>query len=188
MDQTYENHEIKIIKMTAKNMHLYNSFKSEVNLKGLMDLYLEKGLFKYNVIISEESTKTYNEHEIEVLSYIDSEEKLVLFAMDQDEVVGQLTLNLHWNKMGFIDDIRVKQNHKGKGIGTALINRAKDWTIAKGLGGLTLETQTNNIDACLFYEKCGFVIGGLDKHLYSQFSEVKDETAIFWYWLRGETN
>ena len=28
--------------------------------------------------------------------------------------------------------------------------------------GIMLETQNNNVAACKFYEKCGFVIGGFD--------------------------
>ena len=32
--------------------------------------------------------------------------------------------------------------------------------------GIMLETQNNNVAACKFYEKCGFVIGGFDFLVY----------------------
>jgi len=44
-----------------------------------------------------------------------------------------------------------------------------------------LETQSNNVAACKFYASCGFVIGGVDLHLYQGLHPQSDEIAIFWY-------
>lgn len=35
--------------------------------------------------------------------------------------------------------------------------------------------------ACLFYESCGFVIGGFDARLYKNIEKISDEIAIYWY-------
>lgn len=39
--------------------------------------------------------------------------------------------------------------------------------------------QDNNLLACRFYAKCGFVIGGVNTMLYRNFDN--DEFAVFWY-------
>ena len=70
------------------------------------------------------------------------------------------------------------------GIGKLLINKAKEWAIDKNYLGLSLETQNNNTEACKFYEKCGFEIGGFDKYLYKNTPNLSNEIAIYWYWFR----
>ena len=47
--------------------------------------------------------------------------------------------------------------------------------------GIMLETQNNNVAACKFYEKCGFVIGGFDFLVYKGLDIENDEVAIYWY-------
>ena len=42
-----------------------------------------------------------------------------------------------------------------------------------------VETQDNNLLACRFYEKCGFVIGAVNTMLYRNFNN--EEFAVFWY-------
>ncbi|TKI00778.1 GNAT family N-acetyltransferase, partial [Bacillus cereus] len=39
----------------------------------------------------------------------------------------------------------------------------------------------NNVAACKFYEKCGFVIGGCDFLVYKGLDKTSDEVAIYWY-------
>ena len=46
--------------------------------------------------------------------------------------------------------------------------------------GIMLETQDVNVKACLFYEKNGFILGGVDKELYGA-GKYAHETALFWY-------
>ena len=47
--------------------------------------------------------------------------------------------------------------------------------------GIMLETQNNNVAACKFYEKCGFVIGGFDFLIYKGLDMKNDEVAMYWY-------
>ena len=82
----------------------------------------------------------------------------------------------------FIEDICVSASYRGNGIGTALIQKAVQWAKEKGLCGLALETQDNNLLACRFYAKCGFSVGAVNTMLYKNFEKPwSDETAIFWY-------
>ena len=56
------------------------------------------------------------------------------------------------------------------------------WAKKAELCGLALETQDNNLLACRFYAKCGFVIGAVNTMLYKNFEKPwSDESAVFWY-------
>ena len=43
-----------------------------------------------------------------------------------------------------------------------LLDVAQFWSRKKKLPGIMLETQNNNLAACRLYERCGFVVGGVD--------------------------
>lgn len=172
-----------IIPMKQETIHNLNGFESEFSVYGSLNLTIEEGVINYTIVPTEPWKKAYEEQEIDANLYVDSESRIVFFATVDDGVVGQIILKTNWNQYGFIEDIRIKPEFKGMGIGKALMTKAKSWATERGLGGLTLETQTNNIDACLFYEKCGFVIGGFDRYFYRQIPEVKHEVVLYWYWL-----
>ena len=55
------------------------------------------------------------------------------------------------------------------------------WASGRRLAGIRLETQSNNLAACRFYESCRFVLGGYDRHLYKALHPGTREVALFWY-------
>jgi ribosomal protein S18 acetylase RimI-like enzyme len=59
--------------------------------------------------------------------------------------------------------------------------RAIEWAKEKGLPGLMLETQNNNVAACHLYESCGFELGGFDRNLYKGLHPDTKEIALYWY-------
>lgn len=99
------------------------------------------------------------------------------------KAVGQIHIIKSWNNYGLIEDIKVDLEHRRSGVGGALIAKAKSWTQKNNLRGLMLETQTNNVGACKFYESCGFRIGGFDYFLYQGIQMNTNEVAVFWYWF-----
>ncbi|WP_244658829.1 GNAT family N-acetyltransferase [Ciceribacter thiooxidans] len=46
------------------------------------------------------------------------------------------------------------------------MNKAVLWAEAEGLNTIRLETQTNSVAACRFYQDVGFMLGGYDRYLY----------------------
>jgi ribosomal protein S18 acetylase RimI-like enzyme len=46
-----------------------------------------------------------------------------------------------------------------------------------------LETQNNNLGACRLYERCGYVVGGIDHLRYRGIDPNTAEVALFWYRL-----
>ncbi|MFD0712789.1 GNAT family N-acetyltransferase [Paenibacillus sp. GCM10027626] len=102
-------------------------------------------------------------------------------AFAGEQAVGRIVLTRHWNHFAYIEDIAVDKRFRRHGIGRRLIYQAAQWAEKHGLAGLTLETQTNNVPACKFYERCGFVIGGFDAYLYRGIPQHRDEVAVYWY-------
>ena len=47
---------------------------------------------------------------------------------------------------------------------------------------IVLETQTNNLPACRFYQAMGFKLCGIDDHFYSNNDIGVKEVAIFWWY------
>lgn len=115
-------------------------------------------------------------------AHLNVPDKGAYLAYSGGECVGQLVLRADWNGYGFIEDICVAKEARRQGIGRMLIQTAADWARDKGLSGLALETQDNNLQACRFYQRMGFQIGGVNTMFYRNFpSPTCGETAIFWY-------
>ena len=54
-----------------------------------------------------------------------------------------------------LNDLYVSEEARGQGVGEALLERAKQFTISEGAKGLSLETDTNN-PAQKLYERLGW--------------------------------
>lgn len=72
---------------------------------------------------------------------------------------------------GYIYNIAVCDNCRGKGIGTALMQKLLDYSKEKGLEFLSLEVRYSNASAIKLYEKCGFKHTGIRKNFYDKPSE-----------------
>ena len=59
------------------------------------------------------------------------------------------------------------------------------WATERGLPGIRVETQSNNVPACKFYESCGLHLGGFDRDLYRAMDGGTTEIALFWYRTLG---
>ena len=126
--------------------------------------------------------KQYPQENVDYRQYISAEDKVVFLAYTDEKLAGQITLHADWNRYALIEEIFVKKDARRSGVGTALLDAAEKWAKGKGLCGLTLETQENNLAACRLYAKCGFTIGGVNTMLYRNFGgPVAEDTAVFWY-------
>ena len=100
-------------------------------------------------------------------------------AREGERVAGVLLLEAYWNRYAFVHELAVDRERRGQGVGTRLMDCARAWARERGLHGLMLETQDDNLLACRFYRKCGLRIGGIDEKLYAGFGSR--EKAVFWY-------
>ena len=56
-----------------------------------------------------------------------------------------------------LDDVSVKEDRRGKGVGTELMERLKDQLRREGVTRIDVAVHLENPDARRFYEKSGFV-------------------------------
>jgi len=105
----------------------------------------------------------------------------VFFAEVDGKLAGRIKMLRWWNQFGYVDDIVVNPEYRGLGIGRKLLERGIQWTRENGFPGVMLETQDDNVPACMLYESCGFVLSGFDKNVYKAINPNTRETALYWY-------
>ena len=170
---------MEIIKMNRQNSTDINKANRPFEVIGKIKPTFYDGKWTYTEELYENPYVKEYPSDFDCDSYIDNPEKAVFFAYSDIECVGQIVLKRDWNKYAFIEDLCVAKSVRGQGTGTSLIQTAIKWAKESDLKGLALETQDNNLLACRFYAKCGFVIGSVNNMFYKNFNI--DEFAVFWY-------
>ena len=74
-------------------------------------------------------------------------------AKEDNEIVGAISGATFFSEV-YIDELVVNEEHRGKDIGTKLINEVEEYF--KDSGFNNMNTCTNEFQAPKFYEKCGF--------------------------------
>lgn len=87
-------------------------------------------------------------------------------AYDKDACVGLAILERGFYKYLYLSDLKVSAAYRKLGIGKMLIEKCMELAREQKTQGVSLTVQDNNLDACLFYLKTGFRIGGLDTEIY----------------------
>lgn len=175
---------IKIVEMTHANMTDLNRANQPFDLIGRLDIRFENGRWTHSEVLSDTVTrKQYPNYDgADAEDYIVSPDRVAYLAYDGDQCVGQILLAKTWNKYAHIEDISVAEAYRGRGIGTMLLSKAQEWAKVKQLNALSIECQDNNVLASRFYAKNGFVIGGVNTHLYAMLGlPYAEEAAVFWY-------
>jgi GNAT superfamily N-acetyltransferase len=77
-------------------------------------------------------------------------------------------------------DIRVRPEHRARGVGAQLLLHAAEWAKEQGCTQLRIECQNVNVMACRFYAKhC--TLGGIERFGYAACPEVAHEAMLLWY-------
>ncbi|HHT7174183.1 TPA: streptothricin N-acetyltransferase SatA [Bacillus cereus] len=134
-----------------------------------------------DVPIYEKSYLQNDNEELVYNEYINKPNQIIYIALLHNQIIGFIVLKKNWNNYAYIEDITVDKKYRTLGVGKRLIAQAKQWAKEGNMPGIMLETQNNNVAACKFYEKCGFVIGGFDFLVYKGLNMTSDEVAIYWY-------
>ncbi|MGQ9599995.1 MAG: GNAT family N-acetyltransferase [Anaerolineae bacterium] len=72
-----------------------------------------------------------------------------------------------WQRMAWILNLAVEPLYRRRGIGAALVLRARQWAWEQGFQVILAETTTKNYPALCFYRKMGFQFCGFNDHYYS---------------------
>ncbi|WML55919.1 GNAT family N-acetyltransferase [Neobacillus sp. PS2-9] len=91
-----------------------------------------------------------------------NEESVIFVALEDNEALGFVQLypsfsSVSMKRSWVLNDLYVKKQARGKGVGENLINTALHFTKESGAKGVLLETGKENINAQRLYEKIGFV-------------------------------
>lgn len=97
----------------------------------------------------------------------------ILIAEQDGKVVGHLTFDYRHvdsdkfrkRDVIFVDDLAVKEEYRGQGIGTGLLNAVKKKVQEENLDGLELQVNARNIAAKKMYEKYGFTEKSINMEL-----------------------
>ncbi len=174
---------LTIVPLSRENFQDVNRANQAFDVIGRLIPCLRRGQWSFTEELFPESyPKTYEDDSEDFFTqHMDVLDKAAYLAYLDGQCVGQLVLKADWNGYCFIEDICVARDCRGRGVGSALIEKAKDWAKERELSGLALETQDNNLLACRFYQRQGFQLGGVNTLFYRNFHNP--ETALFWYLL-----
>ncbi len=98
------------------------------------------------------------------------------------EPMGYLGLHIASDE-GMIADLAVSSAHRRRGVGSALLDRAKGIAAERGLARLTLEVRPSNEAAVALYRREGFALVGIRPGVYSRPTE---DAAVYAWIPRGE--
>jgi len=88
-------------------------------------------------------------------SYIDLGRVWVARTRDGD-VVGHLQAVRRTNQVWEVVNTAIVENHRGQGVGRALLERAVEEARAAGTAKVILATATADVGNLRFYQRCGF--------------------------------
>ncbi|MBO5200447.1 MAG: ribosomal protein S18-alanine N-acetyltransferase [Clostridia bacterium] len=99
---------------------------------------------------------------------LDSYSEGVLFILAEEEgrVIGYAGLQTVLDE-GYITNIAVSRDFRGRGIGSSLVEQLKEKARQKGLAFISLEVRHSNAAAVALYEKQGFKTVGKRKNFYT---------------------
>lgn len=172
--------EIQIRQMDSQSLHQVDGFERNSMVNSHLMLHIQDNKISYSIIPVEPYEKVLTVDPEDYKTFIDNPQKVIFFADVDRKPAGQIKLVPWWNKFAYVEELIVDTDFRGKGVGRALMTRAIEWAKGRNLPGLTLETQDNNVPACKFYEKCGFVLSGFDLYAYKNLDNPS-EIALYWY-------
>lgn len=109
-----------------------------------------------------------------------SREGFFLGAYDGGTCVGLAVLQRAMFRYMYLYDLKVKKAYRGQHVGALLVEKMKELALEQGYRGIYTQGQDNNLAACLFYLKSGFVIGGLDTRVYTGTAQEGKSDVIFY--------
>ncbi len=172
---------VTLRQMDWTSLHQVDQFNRNSMVNSHLVLQVADNKITYSIVPVAPYEKILPVDAEDYATFIDNPQKVIFFADVYGKPVGQIKMVPWWNKFTYIEELTVDAEFRGKRVGRALLTRAIAWAKEHGFPGITLETQTNNVPACMLYEKCDFVLSGFDLYAYRNFPESRDEIALYWY-------
>ena len=173
--------EIQIRQMDSQSLYQVDQFNRTSMVNSKLVLRFEDGRLTYSIVPVQPYVKELSIDAEDYTTFIANPQKVIFFADMDGKPAGQIKVVPWWNKFSYLEELTVDTEFRGAGVGRALLTHAIEWAKRQQFPGITLETQDNNVPACMLYEKCGFVLSGFDLYAYRNFPEARDEIALYWY-------
>ncbi|WP_214850903.1 GNAT family N-acetyltransferase [Exiguobacterium sp. s193] len=177
-----KNTEITIKSLKNHSINIINDTNDSFPIIGKILPSFSNGAWSYGEELYDTPSEIrFPDDKLDWSAYIDSNQKIVLLAFHEDACIGQIRLVKDWNRFAYIENIAVKKDFRKSGVGHLLLEAAEAWAKEQSLIGLSLEAQNDNLIACRFYVKEGFVLGGVDTLKQSANAEI--DITLYWYKL-----
>jgi streptothricin acetyltransferase len=179
---------IRVEALNARNLPDAGRCDGLFTVDGRLVLSAEADRLRYTVVRMPSYEKRYPAEPLDVAAWIGDPGRAVYLAYLDGQVAGEMRILRYWNRYAYIDDIVVHRPLRRRGVGRALLDRARQWAQEQSLAGVMLETQNNNLAACRLYAACGFELAGFDRLLYRGLHPGTEEVALYWYWTCGDAS
>jgi len=173
--------EITIRKIDGHESPQTNSFSRKSRVKSRLLLGIENEKLVYSIVPVEPYEREVRAEDVEY--GFDDAGPAIFFAEADGKLAGRIKMLKWWNQFGYVEDLVVNPDFRGMGIGRALLERGIQWARENEFPGVMLETQDDNVPACMLYQSCGFVLSGFDRTVYKAINPDTKETALYWYLL-----
>ena len=115
----------------------------------------------------------------DILCEINRRHSICLVAFAGEEIAG-FAIMRHVINEGHICNIAVLEEHRQKGVGSAIVEALIQEAMSRDMIGLTLEVRIGNRAAMALYHKYGFKVEGYRRGFYKHPTE---DAAIMWKYI-----
>lgn len=96
----------------------------------------------------------------DLIAHLETHTCICYGAFENDEIIAYIWAYPHpfrEETRMYVNELHVREHFRGRGIGTALLNRVEAWAKEAGFPALYLHAEAGNPDAVRFYESTGFI-------------------------------
>ena len=170
---------IEIRRITKENASDLNLKNEPFRMPGQFVPALDNGRWSWHAVPYERSKSMVFPDENYDFDEISS--KGVIFgAYEEGKCIGVAIYQDFWLKHLYLYDLKVNGAARGRGVGQMLIEAGMAAARERGYIGLYTHAQDDNLNACMFYLKAGFEIGGFDNRVYGGTSQAHKADIIFY--------
>ena len=163
--------------------------KADINLPNEAFALIGRMIPSYTNEIWEHTIEKYEETEISEMCFPDEnydydarkENTFFVGAYENEKCIGLAILQKSWHKYIYLYDLKVCRDWRKCGVGSLLIEKAKEIAKENNYNGIYTVGQDNNLAACQFYIKTGFQIGGFDNHVYKGTNQEGKADIYFYF-------
>jgi ribosomal protein S18 acetylase RimI-like enzyme len=171
--------EIRIRKIEPDESSQTKSFSRKSIVHSRLALDLENEKLIYTIV----PVEPY-ERDVPAEDYdygFDDSGPTIFFAEADGKIAGRIRMMRWWNRFAYVEDLVVNPEYRALGVGRKLLEHGIRWARENHFPGVMLETQDDNVPACMLYQSAGFVLSGFDRNVYKAINPDKKDTALYWY-------